>query len=153
MLDTSNYYPFRDGRVAELDDEKLTTSELVQRYFDGVTSVKAFNNILAHNIPKLARPSGDPDRTALPIASDDGYAKTEAAALIDRLGFDTVDAGPLAESWRFEPEAAAYTRLYLADPATPNEHLFEAPVTPVSAAKLRSALDGAERVRVADRTF
>jgi hypothetical protein len=59
----------------------------------------------------------------------------------------------LAESWRFEPEASAYTRLYLADPATPNEHLFEAPVTPVSAAKLRSALDGAERVRVADRTF
>ncbi len=153
MLDTSNHYPFRDGRVAELDDEKLTTSELVQRHFDGVTLVKAFNNILAHHIPQLARPSGAPDRTALPIASDDEHAKTEAAALIDRLGFDTVDAGPLAESWRFEPEAAAYTRLYLADPATPNKHLLEAPGAPVSAAKLRSALDEAERVRVADRTF
>ena len=78
MLDTSNYYPFRDGRVAELDDEKLTTSELVQRHFDGVALVKAFNNILAHHIPQLARPSGAPDRTALPIASDDGHAKTEA---------------------------------------------------------------------------
>jgi predicted dinucleotide-binding enzyme len=153
MLDTSNYYPFRDGRVAELDDEKLTTSELVQRHFDGVALVKAFNNILAHHIPQLARPSGALERTALPIASDDGHAKTEAAALIDRLGFDTVDAGPLAESWRFEPEAAAYTRLYLADLATPNEHLLEAPGTPVSATKLRSALNEAKRVRVADRTF
>jgi hypothetical protein len=71
MLDTSNYYPSRDGRIAELDDEKLTTSELVQRHFDGVALVKAFNNILAHHIPQLARPSGASDRSALPIAADD----------------------------------------------------------------------------------
>jgi hypothetical protein len=79
--------------------------------------------------------------------------KTEAAELIDRLGFDSVDAGPLAESWRFEPEASAYTRLYLADPATPNDRMLQAPGAPVSAATLRSALDTAERVRVADRTY
>ena len=47
--------------------------------------------------------------------------------MIDRLGFDTVDAGALAESWRFEPEAAAYTRLYLADPATPDAQMMQAP--------------------------
>ena len=153
MLDTSNYYPFRDGRIAELDDESRTTSEMVQRHFEGVPLVKAFNNIIAPHIPQLARPSGAADRTALPIAGDDAHAKTEAADLIDRLGFDTVDAGSLADSWRFEPEAGAYTRLYLADPATPSDQMMQAPGAPVSAARLRSALDAAERVRVADRAF
>ncbi|MBJ7328551.1 MAG: NAD(P)-binding domain-containing protein [Solirubrobacteraceae bacterium] len=152
VLDTSNYYPFRDGRIAVLDDEELTTSELVQRHFAGAALVKAFNNILAHHIPQLARASDAPDRSALPIAGNDGGAKTEAADLLDRLGFDSVDAGLLAESWRFEPDAAAYTRLYVADPSTPDEHLLEAPGAPVSAAMLRTALATAERVRVADRT-
>jgi predicted dinucleotide-binding enzyme len=153
VLDTSNYYPFRDGRIAELDEEQLTTSQLVQRHFEGAGLVKAFSNILAHHIPQLARPSGAPDRSALPVAGDDAEAKAGAATLIDRLGFDTVDAGPLAASWRFEPEAAAYTRLYLADPATPDERLLDAPAAPVHATRLRSALQGAHRVRVADRTF
>ncbi|MGW1617773.1 hypothetical protein [Streptomyces sp. NPDC002172] len=56
------------------------------------------------HIPALARPQGAADRTALPIAGDDPQAKASAADLISRLGFDTVDTGPLAESWRFEPE-------------------------------------------------
>ncbi|MFG2005001.1 NADPH-dependent F420 reductase [Spirillospora sp. NPDC048911] len=153
VLDTTNYYPFRDGRVAELDAGTVTTSELVQRHLAGAHLVKAFNNILAHHIPQLARPADTPERAALPIAGDDEGAKKAAAALIDRLGFDTVDAGPLSESWRFEPEAAAYTRMYLADPATPDDRILQAPGAPVPAAQVRAALARAERVRVADRTF
>lgn len=153
VLDTSNYYPFRDGRIAELDEDKLTTSELVHRHLGTARLVKAFNNILAHHIPQLARPTGAADRTALPIAGDDAEACAEAATLIDRLGFDTVDTGPLAHSWRFEPDAAAYTRLYLADPATPDEQMLQAPGRPVPAAELRRALQAAQRVSVADRTF
>lgn len=154
MLDTNNYYPFRDGRIAELDAEALTTSELIQRHFAGVALVKAFNNILPPHLRQLARPTGAPDRTALPIAGDDEQAKAAATALIDRLGFETVDASPLAGSWRFEPEAAAYTPIYFAAPFTPIEDMREMPDgAPVAAATLRSALDKAERVRVADRTF
>jgi predicted dinucleotide-binding enzyme len=153
VLDTSNYYPFRDGRIAELDEEAVTTSEMMQRHFAESRLVKAFNNILAHHIPQLARPSGAPDRTALPLAGNDADAKQEAAALIDRLGFDTFDAGPLEESWRFEPEAAAYTRLYLADPATPDDQMLQAAGGSVSVDELRKALQNAERVRVADRRF
>jgi 8-hydroxy-5-deazaflavin:NADPH oxidoreductase len=153
VLDTSNYYPFRDGRIPELDAELVTTSELVQRHVAGARLVKAFNNILAHHIPTLTRPAGSADRTALPVAGNDAGAKTQVATLIDRFGFDTVDAGALAESWRFEPEAAAYTRLYLADPTTPDERLLEAPAGTVPAARLVSALEGAQRVRVAERTF
>jgi predicted dinucleotide-binding enzyme len=153
VLDTSNYYPFRDGRIAELDEHKRTTSELVHRHLDTARLVKAFNNILAHHIPQLARPTGAADRTALPIAGDHPEANAAAATLIDQLGFDTVDTGPLTQSWRFEPEAAAYTRLYLADPATPDEQILQAPGRTVPAAELRHALQTAQRVSVADRAF
>jgi 8-hydroxy-5-deazaflavin:NADPH oxidoreductase len=153
VLDTSNYYPFRDGRVQELDDSQVTTSELIQRHFAAAGIVKAFNNILAHHIPVLASPSGSNSRTVLPVASDNPRAKAEAMNLIDRLGFDALDAGSLSESWRFEPEAAGYTRVYLADPTVPDGAIMEAPAAPVSADKLKSTLQKAVRVQVSERKY
>ncbi|GAA2334152.1 NAD(P)-binding domain-containing protein [Streptomyces kunmingensis] len=153
VLDTGNYYPYRDGRVAEIDSEEVTTAELIQQLLPGARLVKAFNNILAHHIPQLARPAGAPDRSALPVAGDDSAAKVRAAELVGRLGFDTVDAGTLAESWRFDPESDAYTRLYCADPAVPVEQILEAPAAPLAADKLRAALRTGRRVKVAERTF
>jgi len=153
VLDTTNYYPFRDGRFYQLDDEIVTTSELVIQHFKGVRLVKAFNNILAHHIPELARPAGAADRTALPVAGDDPEAKEEARKLINDLGYDSVDAGSLAQSWRFEPESSAYTRLYCADPAVPDDLILKSPAAPVPAAKVVSVLRQAKRVKVADRTF
>ncbi|MFC3999435.1 NADPH-dependent F420 reductase [Nocardiopsis sediminis] len=153
VLDTGNYYPHRDGRIAELDSEELTTTELAQRLLPGALLVKAFNNIMAHHIPQLARPAGAADRSALPIAGEDTGAKERAAKLIDRLGFDTVDAGTVAQSWRFEPESGAYTHIYLADPDVPFDQMMQAPAAPVPAEELRAALEESERVRVAGRTF
>lgn len=153
VLDTSNYYPFRDGRVTELDTESMTTSELVHGWLGGARLVKAFNNIFAEHIPLLSRPSGAADRSALPIASDDGEAKSVAAAIIDRLGFDTVDAGALSESWKFEPESTGYTRIYLADPHTPDDQLLSSEAAPTSAEQVNAALASATRVKVADRLF
>jgi 8-hydroxy-5-deazaflavin:NADPH oxidoreductase len=153
VLDTSNYYPFRDGRVTELDTETVTTSELVHGWLAGARYVKAFSNILAHHIPLLARPSGAAGRSALPIASDDVEAKREAAAIIDRLGFDTVDAGALSGTWKFEPESAGYTRIYLADPRTPDDQLLSSEAGPTSADQVNAALALATRVKVADRVF
>ncbi len=153
VLDTSNYYPSRDGRIAALDNSAVTTSELVQSWLPGTRYVKAFNNILAHHLPLLARPGGAADRSALPIASDDGAAKAEAAALLDALGYDAVDAGTVAESWRFEPESAGYTRLYLADPSTPDDQLMSSAPGTTSTEKVRSALASATRVNVAERVF
>nr|WP_269437936.1 NADPH-dependent F420 reductase [Arthrobacter sp. zg-Y179] len=153
VLDTSNYYPSRDGRIAELDDSTVTTSELVQSRLPGAQYVKAFNNILAHHIPLLARPAGSADRSALPIASDDGSAKAEAAALIDALGFDVVDAGTLAESWKFEPDSAGYTRLYLADAGIPDDQLMSSVPGTTPKEKVDAALASATRVNVAERLF
>lgn len=64
-----------------------------------------------------------------------------------------MDAGTLDESWRFEPEAGAYTRIYLADPDVPAERILQAPAAPLRAGKLRDALRTAQRVKVAARTF
>jgi hypothetical protein len=87
----------------------------------------------------------------LPVASDDADATREAAAILDLLGFDIVDAGPLADSWRFEPDSAGYTPIYLADPATPHDQLMSAPAGPTPASDIEAALASATRVDIAER--
>ncbi|MFD7946735.1 NADP oxidoreductase, partial [Streptomyces sp. NPDC059744] len=49
-----------------------------------------------------------PERFALPVASDDETAKAKVRALIDELGFDTVDAGGIDDSWRQQPGSPVY---------------------------------------------
>ncbi|WP_030949958.1 NADPH-dependent F420 reductase [Streptomyces sp. NRRL S-646] len=168
VLDTINYYPFRDGHIEALDTGKTTTSELVQEHLAGAQLVKAFNNISDHHIPALARPAGAADRTALPIAGDDPQAKADAADLISRLGFDTVDAGPLTDSWRFEPETDPYAVPYSAAPDAMRAfwtqvsealHSGTLPQTPppvdggvpLPAAQLRTLLADTSRKLTADR--
>ena len=70
--------------------------------------MKAFNAILERDIESGAQEAGTPGRRALPIAGDDKEAKQVVADLIDQLGFDVLDAGPLAEGWRFERARPAY---------------------------------------------
>ncbi|KXX59214.1 NADPH-dependent F420 reductase [Rhodococcus sp. LB1] len=153
VLDTGNYYPSRDGRIPELDSGQYNQTQLNQTHLPDAALVKAFNNILAHHIPQLARLSGAPDRSTLPIASDDPDALAVAADLIDRLGFDILDAGSVSETWRFEPESAAYTQIYLADPTVPLKTYTSAPAAPVSKDTLRAALASATPVDVAGRTY
>ncbi|MFF0175020.1 NADPH-dependent F420 reductase [Micromonospora profundi] len=117
VIDTLNYYPQRDDRMPELDSNELTSSQLVQRHLAGSRVVKAFNNITYLSLGKLARPAGDPDRSALPIAGDDIAAKAEVAALLDTLGYDAVDIGTLADSWRSEPNTPVYVQPYFAGEA------------------------------------
>ena len=112
VLDTGNYYPQRDGQVEELDTGALTSSGLLQRYLGQAQVVKVFNNIFFKHLLSLARPSGAADRTALPIAGDDEAAKAAVTAYLDSIGYDAVDAGPLAESWRQEPGTPAYGTPY-----------------------------------------
>lgn len=108
VLDTGNYYPGRDGRIADLDERRVTSSELLQRHLPTSSVVKAFNHIAAAQIVDHRAPAGTPHRRALAIAGDDAAAKERVAALLDELGFDVVDLGPLAESWRIEPGTPGY---------------------------------------------
>lgn len=107
VVDTGNYYPKqRDGRIAEIEDG-LSESEWVARQL-GVPVVKAFNNVYADHLLTRGRPADDPERAALPVAGDDAEAKDVVIALLDELGFDGVDAGPLSQSWRQQPGTAVY---------------------------------------------
>ena len=113
VIDTNNYYPQRDGHIAELDDESKTTSELLQAHLPTSHVVKVFNNIWFGALAALARPAGAADRTALAIAGDDADAKAQVTAFLDTIGYDAVDAGPLSEGWRYQRDTAAYVSLYL----------------------------------------
>jgi predicted dinucleotide-binding enzyme len=107
VVDANNYYPGRDGQIAEIDDG-MSSSRWVATQHPGATVVKAFNTMQSGHLLDRGRPQGDPERIAIPLAADDGDAKATVAALIDALGFDPVDAGSLDDSRRQEPGAAVY---------------------------------------------
>jgi predicted dinucleotide-binding enzyme len=110
VIDTTNYYPQRDGRFSELDDGSTTSSAMLQQHLAESHVVKTFNHISAADLTGHARPAGAPDRRTLAVAGDDETPKATVTDLIDELGFDVVDAGPLAESWRIEPDTPGYGR-------------------------------------------
>jgi predicted dinucleotide-binding enzyme len=108
VIDTNNYYPQRDGHISELDDESMTTAELLQRHLPKSKVVKAFNHIYASQLTTNGTPPGTPNRHALVIAGDDDAAKAAVTSLIDQFGFDVVDAGSLAEGWRIQRDTPGY---------------------------------------------
>ncbi|MFJ3717606.1 NADPH-dependent F420 reductase [Streptomyces sp. NPDC090057] len=108
VIDTGNYYPQqRDGRIAGIEDEGLTESRWTERHL-GHPVIKAFNGTYAQDLLDRPRPAGDPERMALPVAGDDEAAKRVVRDLIDELGFDTVDAGGIDDSWRQQPDTPVY---------------------------------------------
>jgi predicted dinucleotide-binding enzyme len=147
VLETLNYYPARDGQIAELDDGSRTSSELVQAHLADSRVVKVFNNIFWGHLASMGTPSGSPDRTALPIAGDDVAAKASATAFLDAIGYDAVDVGELSESWRFEPDHPAYGTVYFAPGADGDatEPDRMPPSRPASADDVRRAIAAAER--------
>jgi 8-hydroxy-5-deazaflavin:NADPH oxidoreductase len=108
VIDTNNYYPERDGHIAELDSESTTTSELLQAHLPTSKVVKAFNHIYAAALTTDGQPAGTENRRALAIAGDDPRAKATVTRLLDQFGFDTVDAGPLKEGWRTQRDTPGY---------------------------------------------
>jgi len=108
VIDTLNYYPQRDGHIADLDNEKTTTSEMVQHHLPESHVVKAFNHIYAAELTTHGQPAGSPNRRALAIAGNDPAAKKAIAVLLDQFGFDAVDLGPLSESWRIQRDTPGY---------------------------------------------
>jgi predicted dinucleotide-binding enzyme len=107
VIDTGNYYPQqRDGRIAAIEDGMTESAWVAQQL--GRPVVKAFNNIYAQHLLEKGQPAGTPKRIALPIAGDDAAAKKTVMALVNELGFDAVDAGTLAGSWRQQPGSPVY---------------------------------------------
>ena len=107
VIDTGNYYPRqRDGRIDAIENGMPESQWVAQQL--GRPVIKAFNNIYAARLQNFGLPAGTTGRVAIPIAGDDPKAKAIVSRLIDEIGFDPVDAGNLAESWRQQPGTPVY---------------------------------------------
>ncbi len=107
VVETCNYYPRqRDGRIAEIEDG-LPESAWVERQI-GHRVVKVFNSIYARHPADFGKEAGSPGRIALPVAGDDPAAKAIVLTLVESLGFDALDAGTIADSWRQQPGTPGY---------------------------------------------
>lgn len=108
VIDTNNYYWERDGRIPALDNGETTTSGMLQEHLPQSKVAKGFNHIMAKDITTDGTPAGTEDRRALATASDYPEAAELVTRLYDEFGFDTVNVGPLSESWRVERDRPAY---------------------------------------------
>jgi predicted dinucleotide-binding enzyme len=111
VIDTSNYYPqHRDGLIEEVE-AGMTESGWVEQQL-GRPVIKVFNSIIAANLLNKGKPAGDVGRIALAVAGDDPRAKVTVMRLVDEIGFDTVDAGTIEQSWRQQPGTPGYLKDY-----------------------------------------
>ncbi|OLE15629.1 MAG: NADP oxidoreductase [Gemmatimonas sp. 13_1_20CM_3_60_15] len=113
VVDTGNYYPRRDGRIAEIESGTTESRWVADQL--GRPVIKAFNNIYAKHLLEGGKPRGNSGRIALPVAGDDKRAKDVVMKLLDDIGFDGVDAGVLDDSWKQQPGTPVYATDFDAD--------------------------------------
>lgn len=106
VIDTSNYYPLRDGHIDALDDGQVESLWVAEQI--GRPVVKAWNAITSGSFAAKARPAGAAGRIAIPVAADADTDRELGRSLVDETGFDGFDAGTLAGSWRQQPGAPCY---------------------------------------------
>jgi predicted dinucleotide-binding enzyme len=126
IIDTSNYFPLRDGFIDAVEEGQVESEWVQERY--GRPIVKAWNTITTASFRDKATPAGSPGRIALPIVADDDADRAVGMRLVEETGFDAFDAGVIANSWRQQPGSPVYT-------------------TDLTAAELPAALDRAQRDR------
>lgn len=109
VIDTTNYDPVADGPIPQLDEDRITSSELVAAHLSGALVVKAFNAIRWEHLRDHAHRDRFAGRRAIPVSGDHARAKKSAMALVEEIGFDAVDAGGLARGGRkFQPGTPVY---------------------------------------------
>lgn len=106
IIDTTNYYPVRDGKIDEIENgmlESIWVSNLLSR-----PVVKVYNSILAGSLVQEGLPNGSKNRIALPVSGDDKNSKQVVATLVNDSGFDVLDIGDLTNSWKQQPGSPIY---------------------------------------------
>jgi 8-hydroxy-5-deazaflavin:NADPH oxidoreductase len=115
LVDAMNYWPDTDGEDPELAAADAGSSVVVQAHFPGARVVKSLNQLGYHELDDYPRDPGAPDRIAVAAVGDDRLAVRTVMHLIDRLGFDAVDGGPLAKGKLLEPDGSPYAETFSAD--------------------------------------
>lgn len=109
VIETGNYYPnIRDGHFTELDQSGIDSLWVQQQL--GFPVVKVFNAILATSLRDLAKPKGAKDRIAIAVSGDNLRSKEVVFKLVEELGFDSLDIGPISLSWKQQPGSSIYCR-------------------------------------------
>lgn len=106
VVDTSNYYPWRDHRIEAIDQGQVESLWVVEQLNRPVA--KAWNAIGSASLATKGTPKGTPGRIAIPVAADRDRDRGVAMTLVEDTGLDAVDAGVLEESWRQQPGAPVY---------------------------------------------
>ena len=114
VLDIMNYWTPIDGEVSEFDEAPEGTSVLVQRAIPGARVVKTLNHVGYHELEEQRRPVGAPDRVALGVVGDDADAVAQVLAFVERIGFDAIDGGPLANGIALQPGSPLFGAPYSA---------------------------------------
>jgi predicted dinucleotide-binding enzyme len=115
LIDAMNYWEEIDGVDPELAAAAGGTSVVVQERFPSARVVKSLNHVTYYKFDAGRRPHGSPGRIAIAAAGDDRAAVAAVMQLIDRLGFDAVDAGPLEAGLALEPNGPVFGVSYSAD--------------------------------------
>ena len=115
LIDAMNYWQPVDGDDPELTTAPGGTSTIVQGRFPTARVVKSLNQLGYHQLEETQRPMGEPDRIAIGAAGDDRLAVRKVMRLLDRLGFDPVDAGPLKNGSALEPDGSPIAATYSAE--------------------------------------
>lgn len=151
VVDTMNYYPFRENQIPVLDEGKITSSALVQNHLAGAKVVKALNTQDSIHLLINSSLHNDGKRTTLTVAGDDSSAKEKVMKFINDIGYNAIDIGTLADSWHMEPGTPIYVWPYA--PNVPEEmseaeqekFYSETPATPISPDDARNLIAKAVR--------
>jgi predicted dinucleotide-binding enzyme len=115
LVDAMNYWEPVDGDDPELTAAENGTSTIVQERFPSARVVKSLNQLGYHQLEENERAKGALDRVAIGAAGDDQLAVQKVMRLLDRLGFDPVDAGPLTNGLVLEPDGSPIAMTYSAE--------------------------------------
>jgi predicted dinucleotide-binding enzyme len=108
LVDAMNYWAEIDGIDEELATAPWGTSVVVQEWFSSSRLVKSLNHLGYFKFGQAQRRRGEPDRIAMAAAGNDPDAVATVMRLIDRLGFDAVDAGPLDAGIALQPNGPVF---------------------------------------------